>query len=280
MDCSMPGFPVLHYLPEFAQTHVHWVTPSNHLILSSPSPPVLNLSQHQGLFPAIFKNQLFPGLISLSPMNPFNFNIKSKHSLAGVHSSLLHVLTSRICRDVFIMQSRIQCPLNSLPLVLYLYSETSLRPPTRASPLLDPWLLLLLRGPPISLWMPQAPWAPLPDWWAPNGRDPSGQPDASPLSSSCTPPLRRGDKPLSPIISEPAGLMTAHILMNALKTGGMEEVAGWVCSRNVGCDAKKGLRGGLSSGGTVSDWGALGVCPFGSRKEIQMSKGGETNTRL
>ena len=25
MDCSMPGFPVLHYLPEFAQTHVHWV---------------------------------------------------------------------------------------------------------------------------------------------------------------------------------------------------------------------------------------------------------------
>ena len=25
MDCSMPGFPILHYLPEFAQTHVHWV---------------------------------------------------------------------------------------------------------------------------------------------------------------------------------------------------------------------------------------------------------------
>ena len=25
MDCNMPGFPVLHYLPEFAQTHVHWV---------------------------------------------------------------------------------------------------------------------------------------------------------------------------------------------------------------------------------------------------------------
>ena len=25
MDCSTPGFPVLHHLPEFAQTHVHWV---------------------------------------------------------------------------------------------------------------------------------------------------------------------------------------------------------------------------------------------------------------
>ena len=37
MDCSMPGFPVLHHLPELAQTHVHWVVmPSNHLILCRP----------------------------------------------------------------------------------------------------------------------------------------------------------------------------------------------------------------------------------------------------
>ena len=37
MDCSMPGSPVLHHLPEFAQTHVHWVSePSNHLILCHP----------------------------------------------------------------------------------------------------------------------------------------------------------------------------------------------------------------------------------------------------
>ena len=45
MNCSMPSFPVLHYLPEFAQTHVHWVgyaiQPSHPL--SSPSPPSLNL---------------------------------------------------------------------------------------------------------------------------------------------------------------------------------------------------------------------------------------------
>ena len=34
MNCSKPGFAVLHYLPEFAQTQVHWVNiPSNHLIL-------------------------------------------------------------------------------------------------------------------------------------------------------------------------------------------------------------------------------------------------------
>ena len=51
-DCSMPGFSVLHYLSEFAQTHVYWVSdtiqPSPALL--PPSPHVLNLSQHQGLF--------------------------------------------------------------------------------------------------------------------------------------------------------------------------------------------------------------------------------------
>ena len=45
-------FPVHHQLPEFTQTHVHWVgdaIQSSHL-LSSPSPPTFNLSQDQGLF--------------------------------------------------------------------------------------------------------------------------------------------------------------------------------------------------------------------------------------
>ena len=55
MDSSMPGFPVLHYLPEFAQTHVHWVDvaiqPSH--ALSLPSPPALHLFQHQGLFQSV-----------------------------------------------------------------------------------------------------------------------------------------------------------------------------------------------------------------------------------
>ena len=44
------GFPVLHYLLKFAQTHVHWddaMQPSHPLL--PPSPPVLNLSQYQGL---------------------------------------------------------------------------------------------------------------------------------------------------------------------------------------------------------------------------------------
>ena len=51
MECSTPGFPVHHQLPELAQTHVHQVSdaiqPSHPLL--SPSSPAFNLSQHQGL---------------------------------------------------------------------------------------------------------------------------------------------------------------------------------------------------------------------------------------
>ena len=52
MDCSTPGLPVHHQLPEFTQTHVHQVgdaIQTSHPLLS-PSPPAFSLSQHQGLF--------------------------------------------------------------------------------------------------------------------------------------------------------------------------------------------------------------------------------------
>ena len=52
MDCSMPSLPVHQQLPEFTQTHVHWVggaSPPSHP-LSSTSPPTFHLSQHQDLF--------------------------------------------------------------------------------------------------------------------------------------------------------------------------------------------------------------------------------------
>ena len=52
MNCRTPVFSVLHYFPEFAQTHIHWVNdaiqPS--YPLSLPSPLALSISQHQGLF--------------------------------------------------------------------------------------------------------------------------------------------------------------------------------------------------------------------------------------
>ena len=51
MNRSTPGLPVLHYLLEFAQTHVLRVSDTIQLshLLSPPSPLALNLSQHQGL---------------------------------------------------------------------------------------------------------------------------------------------------------------------------------------------------------------------------------------
>ena len=52
MNCSTPGLPVHHQLPESTQIRVHWVgdaiQPSHPLL--SPSPPAPNPSQHQGLF--------------------------------------------------------------------------------------------------------------------------------------------------------------------------------------------------------------------------------------
>ena len=67
MDCSMAGFPVLHYLPEVAQTYVHWVgdviQPSNPLL--TPSPPALSLSQHQGLFQWIGSSHQVANILDL-----------------------------------------------------------------------------------------------------------------------------------------------------------------------------------------------------------------------
>ena len=81
MNCSTPGLPVHHQLPEFTQTHVHRVgdaiQPSHPL--SSPSPPAPNSSQHQGLFQWINSShevakvlefpsfKVFPALASFLP---------------------------------------------------------------------------------------------------------------------------------------------------------------------------------------------------------------------
>ena len=100
MDCSMPGFPVLHHLPELAQTHVHWVSdaiqPSYPLSLTSPA---LSLSQYQGLFPVscLFASggQSIRASASVLPMNiqdgfplalTYLFSLQSK-GLSRVFSS-------------------------------------------------------------------------------------------------------------------------------------------------------------------------------------------------
>ena len=75
--CSTPSFPVLRYLPGYAQTHVHWVdvTQPSHPLLS-PSPLVLNLSQHQSLSNESALHNRWPKYwslsLSISPSNEYS----------------------------------------------------------------------------------------------------------------------------------------------------------------------------------------------------------------
>ena len=79
MNCSMPGFPVLHHLPELAQTHVHWVgdgiKPSHPL--SSRSPPAFNLSQNQGLFQWVSSSHQVAKVLS------FSFSVSPSNEYSG-----------------------------------------------------------------------------------------------------------------------------------------------------------------------------------------------------
>ena len=120
MDCSTPGLPVHHQLPELTQAHVHLVgdaiQPSHPL--SSPSPPAFNLSQHQ-----VFSNESAPHIrwpkywsfsFSISPSNEHSGLISSRvdwldllavqetlKSLLQHHSSKASIL---LCSAFFIVQ--------------------------------------------------------------------------------------------------------------------------------------------------------------------------------
>ena len=77
MDCSRPGFAVLHYLSKFAQTHVHRVgeaiQPSHPL--SPPSPLALNLSQHQDLFQRVSSSHQVTKVLELQLQHVLPVNI-------------------------------------------------------------------------------------------------------------------------------------------------------------------------------------------------------------
>ena len=105
MDCSMPGLPVHHQLPEFTQIHVHWVgdaiQPSHPL--SSPSLPAFSLSQ-----PQVFESYLrirwpkcWSFSLSISPSNEYSGLISFRMdwfdllAVQGTHKSLLQHHTSK-----------------------------------------------------------------------------------------------------------------------------------------------------------------------------------------
>ena len=118
MKCSMPGLPVHHRLPEFTQTHVYWVgaiQPSHPLL--SPSPPALNLSQHQVLFKCVSSsNQVAKCWMSfnISPSNEhpglisFRMDWLDLLAVQGTLKSLLQHHSSKalmlLCSAFFIVQ--------------------------------------------------------------------------------------------------------------------------------------------------------------------------------
>ena len=78
MDCNTPGFPILHCLPEFAQTHAHWV--SDAIQSSHPLSPPSSLAQHQGLFQWVILCIRCPKYWSFSP------NISPSNEYSGLIS--------------------------------------------------------------------------------------------------------------------------------------------------------------------------------------------------
>ena len=82
VDCSMPYFPVLHHLWEFAQTYVHWVSDAiqpSHLLFS-PSTPAFNISQHHGLF------EWIRSLHQVAKLRNFSFSISLSNGYSGLIS--------------------------------------------------------------------------------------------------------------------------------------------------------------------------------------------------
>ena len=118
MDCSTPGFPVHHQLPEFAQTHVHIVNDaiqSSHP-LSSPSPPAFNLSQRQGLFQRVTSSHQVVKIcsFSISPSNEysglssFRIDLFDLLEVQGTFKSVLQLHSSKAsilpCSAYFMVQ--------------------------------------------------------------------------------------------------------------------------------------------------------------------------------
>ena len=79
MDCSMIRFPVLHYLPDFAQTHVHWVNDAiqQSYALLPTSPPAFSIHRHQSLC------QWVGPLHQMAKVLRFSFSISTSNEYSG-----------------------------------------------------------------------------------------------------------------------------------------------------------------------------------------------------
>ena len=93
MNCSAPSLPVHHQIPESTQTQVHWVgdaiQPSYPLLC--PSPPSLNLSQHQGLFQWVSSSHEVAKVLE--------FQLQHQSFQWTPRTDLLSVITSNFLRN-------------------------------------------------------------------------------------------------------------------------------------------------------------------------------------
>ena len=95
MDCSTPGFPVLHYLLEFAQIHVHWVSDANLLILSCP---ILLLPS---VFPRIrvFSSEL---VLHIKWPKYWSFNISPSNEYSGTISFRIEWFNLLVVQETYL----------------------------------------------------------------------------------------------------------------------------------------------------------------------------------
>ena len=116
MDSSTPGFPVLHYLPEFAQIRVHWVTdaiqPSHPL---SPPSLAVKLSQHLGLFHWVGSSHQVAKVRASASASVLTRNLQG--SFPSVVTGLISLLfkgLSRVFSNTTVQKHQFFGPLSSL----------------------------------------------------------------------------------------------------------------------------------------------------------------------
>ena len=95
MDCSIPGFPVHHHLPELAQTHVHWVSDA-----IQPSRPLSSLLLLPSIFPSIRIANKFIGFSNKSALHirwPKYWSFRLSISHSNIQDWFLLGLTDLTC---------------------------------------------------------------------------------------------------------------------------------------------------------------------------------------
>ena len=136
MDFSMPSFPVLHYLPEFAQTHVHWVGDT-----IQPSQPLLPLLLLPSIFPSsrLFSNELAL-CIRWSKYWSFSFSINSFNEYL-VLTGLISLLSKRHLCVSSLKKQLVFCDGHESPLLFRLGISTKL------------WFFFQLNGLEVHYWI-------------------------------------------------------------------------------------------------------------------------------